>query len=250
MKVRQSSYSPVATLEPMKATARFSSGRALRAIGLATLVLLIGPAVPALPPAVFSAPAEAATVYQAPLWAAIDGLVVAEEDNSGYDRERYFGSWTDDDGDCQNTRQEVLAMETTAPLAYSQDGCEVTGGQWFTFWEHRLHASPSTLQIDHTVPVHEAWGSGARYWSQERRVAYLNDVGDPRSLNAQTTELNIEKNGKSPQYWMPPMNGCAYIEQWVAVKIRWGLTVNSGEKETLLSWAYSCPAVLVTVIRV
>jgi hypothetical protein len=49
---------------------------------------------------------------------------------------------------------------------------------------------------------------------------------------------------------MPPMNGCAYIEQWVAVKIRWGLTVNSGEKETLLSWAYSCPAVLVTVIRV
>jgi hypothetical protein len=250
MKVRQSSLSPVSTLEAPKPRTKFSPGRVLRAIGLATGLLLVGPAVPALPPAVLSGPAEAATVYQAPLWAAIEGLVVAEENNAGYDRDKYFGTWADTDGDCQNTRQEVLAIETMAVPSYTQDGCEVSGGQWFTFWDNRTHASPSTLQIDHTVPVHEAWGSGARYWSQERRVAYLNDLGDPRTLNAQTSELNVEKNGKSPQYWMPPANGCAYIEQWVAVKIRWGLSVNSGEKATLLRYASSCPAVLVTVIRV
>jgi hypothetical protein len=246
MKVYQASHSRFTALE----TVQFHPGRALRAIGLAAGLLLTGPAVPAPPPAVLSAPAEAATAYQAPLWAAIDGLVVAEEVNWGYDRIRYFGPWTDADGDCQNTRQEVLVNETMAAPLYTPGGCAVRGGQWFTSWDNRIHASPSTLQIDHTVPVHEAWGSGARYWSQARRVAYLNDLGDPRALNAQNIELNVEKNGKSPQYWMPPANGCAYIEQWVAVKIRWGLTVNSGEKAALLRYANSCPAVLVTVTQV
>jgi hypothetical protein len=47
-----------------------------------------------------------------------------------------------------------------------------------TSWDNRVHTSASTVQIDHTVPVHEAWGSGARYWSQARRVAFYNDLGD------------------------------------------------------------------------
>jgi hypothetical protein len=249
MKFHQPSYARYTALEPLKPKVKLHPGRALGAVGLSAGLLLTGPAVPDPSPAGILVAPVAATVYEAPLRTAIDGLVVAAEDNSGYDRDRYFGTWTDADGDCQNTRQEVLADETTVPVAFTNGGCVVSGGQWFTSWDNRVHASPSTLQIDHTVPVHEAWGSGARYWSQARRVAYLNDVGDPRTLTAQTTELNVEKNGQSPQYWMPPENGCAYIEQWVAVKIRWGLTVNSGEKATLLGFADACPNVLLTVAK-
>lgn len=246
MNIRQASRSRLTAPEALKPPLRLHRGRTVRGIVLASALLLTGPAVPGPPQAEPSA-AEPATVYQAPLRAAIEKLFVADEVNSGYDRVRYFGAWTDDDGDCQNTRQEVLAAESLSSPSYSRGGCEVSGGKWVTPWDNRLHASPETMQIDHTVPVHEAWGSGARHWSQSRRAAFLNDVGDPRTLNAQTTELNAEKNGKSPQYWMPPKNRCAYIEQWVAVKIRWGLSVNGGEKATLLEYASACPAVLVTV---
>jgi hypothetical protein len=106
------------------------------------------------------------------------------------------------------------------------------------------------VQIDHTVPVHEAWGSGAKYWSQSRRVAYLNDLGDPRALTVQTTELNVDKNGQGPQNWMPPANRCAYIEQWVAVKVRWGLSIDIGEKAALVRYASACPNVVLTMHRV
>ena len=244
MKVRQDGSGRVRALKPQPGVRVW---RAVTTVGLAAGLLLVGPAHPATPPGV---PAESAALYRAPLRTAVEGLVVANEENGGYDRERYFGTWVDADGDCRNTRQEVLAEETRTAPSYARGGCEVSGGRWVTSWDNRIHTSPSTVQIDHTVPVHEAWGSGARYWSQSRRVAYLNDLGDPRSLNVQTTELNVEKNGASPQYWMPPANRCAYIEQWVAVKIRWSLTVNSGEKSTLARYANSCPNVLLTVRRV
>jgi hypothetical protein len=106
------------------------------------------------------------------------------------------------------------------------------------------------VQIDHTVPVHEAWGSGARYWSQARQVAYLKDLGDPRALNTQTTALNVDKNAQGPQNWMPPADRCTYIEQWVAVKIGWGLSIDAGEKAALVRYANACPNVLLTVQRV
>jgi hypothetical protein len=46
-------------------------------------------------------PAEAASVYQAPLRTAVRTLVVAAEVNAGYDRDRYFGGWRDANRDCQ-----------------------------------------------------------------------------------------------------------------------------------------------------
>jgi len=247
MKVRQDGSDGVRALKPALGIFLW---RAVTSMGLAAGLLLVGPAGPATPPAPPVVAAGFAGPYRAPLRAAIEGLAVSDEENAGYDRGRYFGEWADANGDCRNTRQEVLAQETQTALSFTNGGCEVSGGRWVTLWDNRVHTSSSTLQIDHTVPVHEAWGSGARYWSQSRRVAYLNDLGDPRALNAQTTALNVDKNGKGPQNWMPPKNRCTYIEQWVAVKIRWGLSIDVGEKAALVRYAASCPNVLLTVNRV
>jgi len=216
--------------------------RAGRGAGVAAIVmglLLTGLAVPA----------EAATVYRAPLRTAVRALLVAPEVNSGYDRDRYFGGWKDTNRDCQNTRQEVLIQETRAALAYTSRGCTVSRGRWVTSWDNRVHTYASTVQIDHTVPVHEAWGSGARYWSQARRVAYYNDLSDARTLSVQTSALNSAKQAKGPEAWMPPANRCTYIGQWVAVKIRWGLRVDSVEKAALVRFANSCPNVTITVTK-
>lgn len=248
MKVYQPNFVPFGTPWTLKPTRIFRRGQAVGIGGLVTGLLLTGLAGPAAAPTV--PPPLPAAVYQAPLRTAIASLAVSDEDNRGYDRDRYFGDWADADGDCLNTRHEVLAQETQVPPTLGVGGCEISAGRWVSSWDNRVHPSPSTLQIDHTVPVHEAWGSGAKFWSQARRVAYLNDLGDPRALTAQTTALNVDKNGQGPQNWMPPANRCAYIGQWVAVKIRWGLSIDFGERDALVNYANSCPNVLVTVTRV
>lgn len=219
-----------------------SGGRAVAAAGITAGVLLTG----------LSVPAEAATVYKAPLRTAVRSLVVSAELNAGYDRDRYFGTWKDTNRDCQNTRHEVLVSESTVRPTYSSRGCTVTKGRWVTTWDNRIHSSPTTVQIDHTVPVAEAWGSGARFWTQARRVAFYNDLGDSRTLSAQTSALNASKQAKGPEEWLPPAkaNRCSYIGQWVAVKIRWGLKVDSTEKAALTRWANACPNVTLTVTRV
>jgi hypothetical protein len=226
------------------AAASVTSGlrvRSLSATAVAAGLLLTGLAVPA----------EAATYYSAPLRTAARSLTVAAENNSGYDRTRYFGNWLDTNRDCQNTRAEVLLQEAKAAATFTTARhCTVRTGRWVTRWDNRTYTLASAVDIDHTVPVHEAWGSGARYWSQARRVAFYNDLGDPRSLNAQTAALNSAKQAKGPEAWMPPANRCEYVGNWIAVKIRWGLKVDSAEKAALIRYADSCPNVRITVTRV
>jgi hypothetical protein len=215
-------------------------GRVVGASGVVAGLLLTGLAVPA----------EAATVYKTSLRTAARSLVVTPEVNTGYDRDRYFGVWIDTNRDCQNTRQEVLVQESRSAVTYTSRGCTASTGRWVTSWDNRVHTSASTVQIDHLVPVHEAWGSGARFWSQARRVAFYNDLGDTRTLSAQTSALNSSKQASGPEAWMPPANRCAYIGQWIAVKIRWGLRVDSAEKAALVRYADSCSNVTLTVTRV
>ena len=97
------------------------------------------------------------------------------------------------------------------------------------------------------MPVHEAWGSGLRGWSQTERVAFYNDLGDHRTLSAQTSKLNSTKQARGPEEWMPPRHRCGYVGEWVAVKIRWGLKVDSKEKAALTRIVAACPNVKLTV---
>lgn len=197
-----------------------------------------------------AAPADAGTTYSAPLRTAVKSLVVAAESNSGYDRDRYFGQWIDANKDCQNSRHEVLLQETRVTATYtSSRRCSVKYGKWVTTWDNKIHTSATTVQIDHTVPVHEAWGSGAKKWTQAKRVAFYNDISDKRTLNAQTSALNSSKGARGPEQWLPPKNRCAYVTSWVAVKKRWGLTVDTTEKAALTRLAAGCPNVTVTVAR-
>ena len=196
------------------------------------------------------APAQAATTYSAPLRTAVKSLPVAAENNAGYNRDKQFGDWKDTNKDCQNTRAEVLQNESKVRTSFTTaKRCTVKGGRWVTTWDGKVHTSATTVQIDHTVPVHEAWGSGARGWSQTKRVAFYNDLGDHRTLSAQTSKLNSTKQARGPEDWMPPKHRCAYVGEWVAVKIRWGLKVDSREKAALTKIAAGCPNVTLKVAK-
>lgn len=195
---------------------------------------------------VSAAPAHAATV-SAPLRTAVADLPVAAEVRTGYNRD-LFPHWIDVDGDRCNTRYEVLIAEaTTTPTVTSP--CTLTGGRWYSYYDNVYWTAPADLDIDHVVALAEAWDSGARNWTTDRRQAYANDLGDVRALVAVTDNVNQAKGDQDPATWMPSYASarCRFIGEWVAVKIRWRLTVDSTEKSALTGYANDCPNETITV---
>ncbi len=83
------------------------------------------------------------------------------------------------------------------------------------------------------VPLAEAWDSGARSWTSDRREAYANDLGAPATLVGVTASLNRSKGDQDVAEWLPPINVCRYLKDWVTAKVRWGLSQDSGEKSAL-----------------
>lgn len=202
----------------------------------------------ALASTLLATPARAET-YSAPLRTAVSSLPVATEVRTGYNRD-LFPLWIDADGDGCNTRYEVLIAEaTTAPSVGS--GCTLSGGRWYSYYDNTFWTLPSDLDIDHMVPLAEAWDSGARSWTTSRRQSYANDLGDSRPLVAVTDNVNQAKGDKDPAEWMPSYSParCHYLTEWVVVKIRWRLTVDSVEKSALTSIATGCTNSTLTVVR-
>jgi len=94
-----------------------------------------------------------------PLHDAVQVLPVAAEQRDGYQREA-FRHWVDADKDGCHTRNEVLLEEAFIPPARAA-GCKLTGGEWYSAYDDLYISSPSGLDIDHLVPLAEAWDSGA-----------------------------------------------------------------------------------------
>jgi hypothetical protein len=133
--------------------------------------------------------------------------------------------WIDADGDCQDTRTEVLVQESLEPPKLSADGCEVVAGRWYDPYTGRTFTDPRDLDVDHRVPLGEAHRSGADRWDRARRTAYANDLSHPDTLIAVDRSANRSKADGDPLSWLPPAWGyrCAYVERWRDTKRRWGL---------------------------
>jgi hypothetical protein len=211
-----------------------------RCAGLcATLVVAASLTLTTTPPA-----AAAATVVQVRLRTAVQSLPVAAENRAGYDRGD-FRLWVDADGDCRDTRDEVLAAESLVRVS----GCDVRSGRWRSYYDDVTTRDSSTFDIDHLVPLAEAWDSGARRWTAGTRQRYANDLGDRRSLVAVTASSNRSKGDRDPGEWLPRLSQCTYVRQWVAVKLRWALRVDSVERRALVSLASRCSNDVITVAR-
>lgn len=155
-------------------------------------------------------------------------LTFAEEDfDRAYSRS-YFKHWIDVDGDCQDTRQEVLKRDS---LVATQGNCSITSGSWVSWVDGKKYTNPKSLDIDHLVPLSEAWDSGASKWTSTQRRAFANDLGYKWTLRAITSSVNRSKSDSDIAEWLPQESiQCAYVQRWMAVKYRWRLTVDSAEK--------------------
>ena len=165
-------------------------------------------------------------------------LVVAADHTTGYNR-ALFKHWIDTDKDGCNTRAEVLIDEAiTKPKVGSK--CVLTGGKWFSTYDGKSVTKSSDLDVDHMVPLAEAWRSGAWKWSAAQRQSYANDLDDARALIAVTLSTNRSKGDKDPALWMPAKEQCVYIENWIAIKTKYSLTVDSQEAIKLNSLISTC----------
>ncbi len=151
--------------------------------------------------------------------------------------------WRDADGDCQNTRAEVLIEESRDSVAFATpDDCRVTDGRWLGPWTGEWFTDASDVDIDHHVPLGHAHQSGGWRWDRERRRAYANDLSIPASLQATSASVNRTKGKQPPDAWRPDERAgwCKYAADWVSVKNRWQLTVTTAEVDALRGMLDTC----------
>jgi hypothetical protein len=152
------------------------------------------------------------------------------EQPSGYKRS-LFKHWSDLDRDGCSTREEVLIAESLTNAQVDAYGCKVIAGDWYSPYDNLRYTDPADVDIDHVVALKEAWDSGAHSWSATRRELFANDLSDNRHLIAVKDSENQSKSDRDPSNWIPKNSAylCTYLADWVAVKARWRLSMDSSE---------------------
>jgi hypothetical protein len=158
----------------------------------------------------------------------LDTIPVALERQGGYDRD-FFPTWARTAEAGCDVRDVVLMAESVTPVD-RRAPCTIVSGTWLSAYDGATLTQPSTVEIDHVVSLKEAWDSGAWAWTAERRVAFANDLSDPRTLIAVSGSSNGSKADKDPSNWLPRSDDvCRFLADWVAIKARWGLAMDESE---------------------
>lgn len=190
-------------------------------------------------------------------------LKTATPNPAGYDRLKDFGTWRNDPGLCGQgtTRDLILARDLTG--VHSNQSCQVTDGTFTDPYTGQAMSftrgvnTSGLVQIDHVVALSDAYASGARDWTMERREAYAND---PDVLLASNGEANMAKGSgvnltapgraddrwkaSTPSVWLPDNADyrCAYLAKRVAIKTKYALTASMWEKTETVDYLTRCAA--------
>ncbi len=157
--------------------------------------------------------------------------VEGRADRQTYDRAS-FGSWADADGDCRNTRHELLAELSTAPVQATGDDCRILRGRWYDPYTGEIEREARSLDVDHVVPLAWAWDHGAATWTRAERVRFAND---PRNLVPVAAGANRSKGADGPDEWLPPYREgrCEYVLRFLRVARTYDLRIGAEESRRL-----------------
>ncbi len=151
-----------------------------------------------------------------------------------YNRTKHFGKWIDDptDSTCFNTRAKVLYRDSQTDVVVSRENeCLIEEGHWKDPYTNSTVRLANELQVDHMVPLKHAFISGAWKWSQLKRCAYANFMGNNFHLITADAHENMVKSDQGPEEYLPPNNKyiCTYLSNWLKVKAIWNLTLSPPE---------------------
>ena len=171
-------------------------------------------------------------------------MYIQDENLQGYDRS-LFRHWIDADNNGCDTRREVLISESRTKVKVGKR-CALSGGTWFSTFDNKtIKGSGTGIDVDHLVPLAEAWRSGAWRWTAEEREYFANDLKDERVLIAVSASSNRSKGDKDPAKWLPKVSKeqiCEYVLSWVAVKLRYSLTTDPIEARKIREVTEGDPA--------
>ncbi|MDW5324742.1 HNH endonuclease family protein [Plantactinospora sp. KLBMP9567] len=202
---------------------------ATAAIAAIAASLLVASPVGATPPGI---PSKATAQSN------LNALTVAAQGSmTGYSRD-LFPHWITISGAC-NTRETVLRRDGSGVGVDSS--CYPTSGSWYSPYDGATWTNPADVDIDHIVPLAEAWRSGANSWTTSRRQSFANDRGGPQ-LIAVTDNVNQAKGDQDPSTWKPSRTAyhCTYAKMWIRTKYNWGLRLQSAEKSALQTMLNTC----------
>lgn len=154
----------------------------------------------------------------------------------GYSRAR-FPHWRSSGENC-DVRDTVLKRDGTK---IKVRGCNVTAGRWTSVYDGKTFTDPALMDVDHMVPLANAWRSGAADWTDDRRGDFANDLERPQ-LIAVSAASNRAKGDQDPSTWKPKVTTvwCQYAQDWIAVKSHWKLWVTTAEKAALTDMLETC----------
>ncbi len=163
---------------------------------------------------------------------------------AGYSREEFphwaadgteFG-WDEPDGSC-DVRDDALIRDGRGVEV--DEECSLTSGEWLDPYTGTTLTASGDVDIDHVVPLANAWRSGAASWDGGQKEAYANDPGVLLSVD---DAANQTRGDKGPEAWRPPNADyrCEYARRWISIKHQWKLTINTQEKTTLQDMLQAC----------
>lgn len=170
---------------------------------------------------------------------------------TGYSREQFGESWSDDvatqfgHNGC-DTRNDILNRDLTDKTFKkgTHDCVVLTGvlndpytGAVIHF--QRGQKTSAAVQIDHLVPLSDAWQKGAQAWDDTKRRNFAND---PANLLAVDGPTNSAKSDSDAATWLPPDKSyrCTYAQKIISVKAAYGLWVTQAEHDALARQLATC----------
>ncbi|NUP73596.1 MAG: HNH endonuclease [Sinomonas sp.] len=220
---------------PSLSAAAFGAGAAL-AVVLSWLVGLVDP--PGLGSPAPWAASQIGSVPAPRLEAAKSALaelaVQGRAPRTGYTRERFGQAWEDVDRNGCDTRNDILARDLRSVIfSKSSADCVVASGSLGDPYTGRFISfargdRSADVQIDHVVPLSDAWQKGAQQWSAERRLAFANDPANLLAVDGPTNQL---KGDSDLATWLPPSRSfrCEYAVRVVEIKAKYEIWMTDAE---------------------
>jgi Protein of unknown function (DUF1524) len=174
-----------------------------------------------------------------------DVKVKGRSPKTGYSRDQFGPAWADTDHNGCDQRNDILRRDLTGEtLKAGTKGCVVLAGTLKDKYTGEViefrKSSAAKVQIDHVVALQNAWVTGASGWSAAKRKELATD---PLNLLAAQGAANESKGSGDAATWLPPRKAfrCDYVARQVAVKLKYGAWMTSGEHRAIEKILTTCP---------
>lgn len=165
-----------------------------------------------------------------------------------YIRKIHFGRWINDptDDTCMNTRAKVLVRDSEDEVTYRNERkCVVENGKWIDPYSNQEFLNSRAIQIDHMVPLKNAYMAGAWRWDYRARCLYANYMGYRDHLIPASVHENTSKGDRAPNQYLPSEQSyrCQYVKNWLTIKLIWKLNMTADEAQAIYDvvTTYNCP---------